>query len=309
VLATFTPSAAREARKAPLLWRVEKNGKVSYLFGTVHVGLDLETSLQPAGMAALDGARRVFVELDLTSFDVLIDLLRQTWARAEMPPGRSLRALVTPRTWDRLTTLYKGRLPPEVIDRMEPWFATLATVPLVAAKRKGKQPEIARGRPPLDAAIAARAKGRKIPVSELDTTLQQIQAISSAGRDEGVAMLEELLADPDSQRHDFDGLIGAYVAEDDRRMLKAYGHLLRRKPAIAKELLFRRNERWCERLQLWLVDGGMFIAAGGFHMLGERGVPELLRRRGYTVERVWEAKGATASRDQRSSQQPRHAGP
>ena len=69
-------------------------------------------------------------------------------------------------------------------------------------------------------------------------------------------------------------------------MLKEFGRLVRRKPALAERLLFQRNEAWCERLVRWLDDGHMFVAAGTFHMFGELGVPAILRLRGYHVERV-----------------------
>ena len=67
--------------------------------------------------------------------------------------------------------------------------------------------------------------------------------------------------------------------------MKAFGKLVRRKPALAERLLFRRNEAWCERLGRWLRDGHMFVAAGTFHMFGDRGLVTLLRQRGYQVER------------------------
>ena len=115
-------------------------------------------------------------------------------------------------------------------------------------------------------------------------------------------MLEELLRP--SAHQEFDDLVEAYVAHDDRRLAKAFGRLWRRKPAFAERLLFRRNELWCERLGLWLGDGGMFVAVGAFHMFGERGLVELLRRRGYRVERVRGpapiAQGAGASSTSRS---------
>ena len=97
-------------------------------------------------------------------------------------------------------------------------------------------------------------------------------------------MLEELLHP--SAGAVFDDVVGAYVAHDERGLLKAFGRLARKKPRLAELLAFRRNELWCERLGLWLGDGGIFVAVGTFHMFGDRGLVELLRRRGYRVERV-----------------------
>jgi uncharacterized protein len=105
-------------------------------------------------------------------------------------------------------------------------------------------------------------------------------------RKEGVRMIEEALADADGHRAEFAGLVNAYVAEQDRALMKTFGRLVRRKPALAERLLYRRNEAWIERLERWLGDGRMFVAAGTFHMFGDRGLVALLRARGYRVERV-----------------------
>ena len=280
------PGSAAAAHAAPLLWRVEKGGRTSHLFGTVHVGLDLDAALHDAGRVALDDAKRVFVEFDLTSPAAIVALVYDALARGELPRGRSLRTLLRPETWNRLPARYKGRVPPATLDRMEPWFAVL-TLPLVAAPGGTGAGVSRRPAPILDAAIVARAKAHGARVMALDTPLEGIEAFSAIGRKEGARMLEQLLAtDVESQRHEIEGLIGAYVSDDDRHLVKAFGRLWRREPAVAEQILFRRNERWCERLALWLGDGGVFVAAGTFHMFGDRGLVELLRRRGYRVERV-----------------------
>ena len=108
-------------------------------------------------------------------------------------------------------------------------------------------------------------------------------------------MVEEALARTDGDRAEFAGLVNAYVAEQDRPLMKTFGRLVRRKPALAERLLFRRNEAWIERLERWLGDGRMFVAAGTFHMFGERGLVALLRARGYRVERV---RAASSPRSQ-----------
>src|SRR5213593_992801 len=82
--------AAGPARRgAPLLWRVERNGRTSHLFGTVHLALDLDTALGEEGRAALGDAKRVFLELD-HSLETSATFTRQAIARAELPEHQSL---------------------------------------------------------------------------------------------------------------------------------------------------------------------------------------------------------------------------
>ena len=186
------------------------------------------------------------------------------------------------------------KLSPEQLDRLEPWFVALAVVQLAVPPGR-PSPHLKPGTPPLDLQIGERARAQGTPVEALEPILDHLQVMSRMPRSEGVAMVEEALTDPEANRDAIAGLIGAYAVEDDRPILKAFGKLVRRKPALAERLIFRRNDAWCERLMRWLPDGKMFVAAGGFHMLGERGLVALLRQRGYRVERVRPAR-ATAAR-------------
>jgi len=263
---------------------VEWNGHRSHLFGTVHLPLDLDAALGQEGRDALAGAKRVFLELD-TSMDNSITFILQAVHRAELPEKESLHTLLRPQTWTRLKTATSSRIAPELLDRLEPWFVALTVVHLAVPPGR-RPPGIRPGVQPLDQQIGERARTRGIPLEGLESSLDHLQVLSRMPRKEGVAMVEEALANPEANRDAMAGLVGAYVAEDDRPIMKAFGKLVRRKPALAERLLFRRNEAWCERLGRWLRDGHMFVAAGTFHMFGDRGLVTLLRQRGYQVERV-----------------------
>ena len=279
------PVAAATARRgAPLLWRVEWYGRRSHLFGTVHLPLDLDAALGEEGRAALADAKRVFLEID-TSPDAALTFLLQALHRARLPENESLHALLRPTAWTRLTTATKGFLPPELLDRLEPWFVALAVVHLAVPPGR-PVPGIRAGTLPLDQQIGERARARGIPIEGLESILDHLQVLSRMPRKEGVEMVEEALANPAANRDALATLVGAYIAEDDRPLLKAFGKLARHNPALAERLLYRRNQAWCERLMLWLRDGRMFIAAGAAHMFGDRGLVTLLRERGYLVERV-----------------------
>jgi uncharacterized protein YbaP (TraB family) len=285
---------------APLLWRVERNGRTSHLFGTVHLPLDLDAALGAEGRAALADAKRVFLELD-HSFETSLEFTRQAIGRAELPRRESLHALLRPRAWSRLVTLTRGHVDPALLDRMEPWFVALTALGL--AVPQPHLPGVRPDRQTLDAEIDARTRARRIPVEALESTLDHLQVMSRMERAEGVAMIEETLADPEASRDQLAGLVGAYTAEDDRPLLKTFGRLVRRKPKLAERLLYRRNEAWCERLDLWLGDGRIFVAAGTFHMFGDHGLVALLRARGYRVERV-RADGATAGDARHAAARP-----
>jgi hypothetical protein len=53
-------------------------------------------------------------------------------------------------------------------------------------------------------------------------------------------------------------------------------------------VLNRRNAGMAGRIEGYLKSGEtVFIAVGMLHLLGEKGLPALLRKRGYRVEKVY----------------------
>src|ERR1051325_1295412 len=221
---------------APLLGRVERNGRTSHVFGTVHLPLDLDTALGEEGRAALANAKRVFLELDHSQDPTF---MRQAIARSELPPRQSLHALLRPEAWTRLTALSRGEFEPEMLDRMEPWFVALAALRLSVPGNR--VPALRPGRLQMDAEIEARARKRRIPVEALESTLEHLQVMSRMERAESVAMIEEALAYPEASRDQLAGLVNAYVSVDERQLRETFEHLVRQRPMLAERLLYRRN--------------------------------------------------------------------
>jgi uncharacterized protein YbaP (TraB family) len=284
--ATLAAEPLPKASPRPYLWRVERYGVVSHLFGTIHLGLDYRAAMGPVGLAALASSRRVFVEMDITSLDVVSEFTVAALRRAEMPPDRSLKQLLGSEAWQRLAALHARQIPAAQLDRLEPWFVSLWTLPHVLTPRKRPLPGVVRDAPPLDAVVAARADSLGAKVSALESPAEHLATFAAIGRAQGVEMLEEVVEDPEAMRDDTDRLVTAYASADDRALRKIIGRLARRRPTVAEYLLFRRNERWREKLEHWLPEGRVLVVVGVGHMYGERGLVSLLRRRGYTVERV-----------------------
>ncbi|MCP5040788.1 MAG: TraB/GumN family protein, partial [bacterium] len=54
---------------------------------------------------------------------------------------------------------------------------------------------------------------------------------------------------------------------------------------VVEKMYYERNERMADFAAKQLgKPGNHFLVVGTAHMIGERGIPSLLRRKGYTVE-------------------------
>ncbi|MBL8742154.1 MAG: TraB/GumN family protein [Myxococcales bacterium] len=61
---------------------------------------------------------------------------------------------------------------------------------------------------------------------------------------------------------------------------------MKKHPPMFDLLFFARNAKWAPKLGPMFDQGGVFVAVGAGHLLGDKGVPALLAKKGYSVERI-----------------------
>jgi uncharacterized protein YbaP (TraB family) len=260
-----TKSAATE-HTTPFLWRIEGETP-SYLFGTVHVGVSGITEMPAAVWTALDASSTVVLEADLGAIDAA-ELAR----RGQLPPGGNLEALLGAAAWGEAERLLGDNS--ENIRQLEPW---LAQSQLLFALFPTDLP--------LDAAVLRRARRGHKALQYFEEVGEQLELMEE---ETDAAQLRALL-DPnsDSRRH-LHQLIDAYRRGDANLLTD-----ITFSPADVREnrdhferMFFARNQRWTEALVPHLGSGGLFVAVGVGHLLGEKGLPALLRERGFEVTRL-----------------------
>jgi uncharacterized protein YbaP (TraB family) len=278
------PPAAVAPPSRALLWRVTHGAATSHLFGTIHLPLDVDEVLGPPGRQAFASARTLYVEMDLSDARRSRSLGQEAVRAGLLPPGESLRSMLPPPLWAQLQQMIPNS-PPATLDRLQPWLAALSTIQTIAARSNATP----RGspRPPMDVVLVQQARARGRQVIELDSMQQQLEAFTAMPRPEALAMLRELLSAPDVAGNELRGIVDAYGDVDaEARLTALVAEMSQRTPIFADYLLFRRNQRWSAVLDRPLRAGRLFVAVGAGHLVGPRGLPALLERRGFVVERV-----------------------
>lgn len=261
-----------------LLWRIEKDGRVSHLYGTVHVGRPDWISPGPQVMAALAAADRVAFELDLLDPDVLQRLQRAARAPAGQPrlPDALAERLAQQRSLACVGSLLEG-LRPE-----------LQVITLVSLSLRGDGLDPAWG---IDGWLARLAHARRQTVLSLETPEQQVallvaprpaevETVVRRGLDEledpatrrvALRLAEHWAASDLAAIENFAQWCGCLESEAERQAHQA--GVLARNPAMAERIatLHQRGAR-------------VFAAVGALHMTGPEGLPALLARRGFQVE-------------------------
>lgn len=268
------PQAAESPK--PFLWQVtSKKGAVSYLFGTMHLGVSLEYALPARHRALLQGAKTVSLEADITSVNPA-EVAQFTM----LPDDKSLKAMIKPESWTTLTNAVQ-QVPPQILDRMRPWTIGPLLIHL-RMQEKGTQAT------PMDQEILTSSVATKKRMFYLETPEFQMKILNGISDECNVFMLEKTVEDINGGFKELDAMIDAYKTGDDVTLLALVRDEESAKvcPAFNKKLLSDRNNRWMKKLVTEMNKGGAFVAVGAAHLLGDDGVVELLKDRGFKVERL-----------------------
>lgn len=272
-------ACAEPARTEPAVWKIEDADSSILMFGSFH--------LLPEGVdwrpEALDIA---LVQADDLWFEIPVDnavngsVQARLLARASLPPGQSLSALLSDRgRADLVAVARQVNLPLEALDRLRPWYAE-TILGTAVYRQQGAAPEHGVERQIADTAPTG------VERRALESGEQQIELLAQGDIKAQVASLEYSLRQFQSDPAYFHRLMGYWLKGDaaalDREVL---GELRRTDPAQYRALIVERNHAWAPLIEARLKGSGhTVIVVGVGHLVGRDGVPALLRAQGIKVE-------------------------
>ena len=290
-LAIALPAAAVAAPPVPLLWKVSDGDNAVYLLGSFHLLKPSDYPLAPEVDAALADAESVVFEIspeEMQSPELAAGMmqagLRTDGTTLDQQLGPDLAADL--RAW---SAAQPQGVPvnAEMLQRFEPWFAAL-TVSLMQMTAMGLDPALG-----LDQHFMARAAEAGKPVEGLETAAQQIALFDGMAPAEQVQMLADALQDAAAGTDRLEALHADWRAGRVDALWNGMAADMRREyPQLYQRINVDRNEAWLPALAARLEAPGTddtLVVVGALHLLGEDGVVEGLRERGYTVERLCNA--------------------
>jgi uncharacterized protein YbaP (TraB family) len=274
------------ARHQGGLFRVSHDGRVSYLFGTVHVGTRGFYPLPPEVSRALGGANRVVVELDTRANDAFVRALD---LHGRYAPGDDIRRHLSAPTVRTLTEAMHGLgISVASMAAYKPWL--VANLLLSAElERKGY-----RRSDGVEQALLAHARRHRLQVTQLESAEYQLGLYDSMDEVQSERYLKEVLdglADGRSVRT-AQAVVEAWSSGDVHALDVALQESTAGPGVVAeftrRVLLGRRNPEMADHIErLMREDSVTFVGVGFLHLLGANGLPQLLAQRGYLVERVY----------------------
>jgi hypothetical protein len=139
-----------------------------------------------------------------------------------------------------------------------------------------------------DYVLAQEAVAEGKPLKGFETVEQQLRFLADLTPEEEMGYLRQTLADAGEGKARLDAMESAWLAGDDAALTRlAIGSLQDLAPLFYRRFDVDRNQRWVPQIETLLNTPGVrFVAVGDGHLLGPDGVPELLRKDGWRVERV-----------------------
>ncbi len=291
---TAVASIRAEASRVPngkgLLWKVEKDGRVSFLFGTMHMTDQRVTSLSPAAREAFEASGTLVVETtDVLDKTRMISALMQRPELTMFTDSTTLNSLLPADEVGVVNAALDHRgIPPASVARMKPWL--LSAMLALPACELARQAE---GAPILDVKLAEDAKASGKSVQGLETAVSQLEAMASLPMDFHIKGLVETLKLGDRIDDVIETMIVLYANGDTGTFWPLFKAAMPRSledeagyAAFEQTMITARNKGMAEQANPILTTGNAFIAVGALHLPGRDGLIELFRQAGYAVTAV-----------------------
>jgi uncharacterized protein len=271
--------SAAGVRAEPALWRVSGGDGTVWLFGSVHLLPEGGFAIEGELADALASADRVCMEIDPDAEDEATTT-SITLARAVDPEGRDLFELLGSDA-DRVRgAAEKAGVPLDALAMFEPWFAGI-TVSVMALQAHGYN--VQHGVEQIIQAEAREAGKTGCGLETLDGQLGMLDGLPGELQNE---ILVQALEDASDVESLVEPMLAAWRDGDEAGLLESLEDDFEGYPELADALIYDRNARWADQVSEILDDGGdVLVVVGAMHLVGERGLPELLSKRGYRVER------------------------
>jgi len=262
----------------PALWLVSDHDTKIYLFGTVHA--------LPKGIGWFEGS---VAEAFEQSQELVTEILESDPAqmqsavltKAVLPPGKTLRELMTPANRTAYEAALKAYgLPEASFDKLKPWYVAvyLSAMPVI---NDGFDP--ANG---VEQGLNARAKQKAHQHSALETAEYQLGLFDSLPQDVQLRYLAEVIETMPKARNELTAMVDAWKRGDAETLARLMNED-ESEPELTQKLLIDRNRTWADWIKARLdKPGTVFMAVGAGHLAGNGSVQQQLEAKGITNIRV-----------------------
>ena len=262
------------------LWKVQLDTSVTYIGGTCHV-------LRASDYPLPDEFTRAYKNSDIIVFETEIgklnspEIQEMIMRKGMYPNDLSLDKALSPKTYDLLRRYCEASgIPVLSLNKLKPSMVILTLLAVELQKLGVNQTGV-------DSYFYQKARTEGKKTEGLESVNKQMEFVLSMGEGNENDFVEHSIKDLEKASQIIDELIVAWKQGNDEKLYKIFVSQMKRDyPDLYKSLLVERNRDWLPRIERYLgTPQKELILVGVGHLVGEDGIIELLRRRGYRINK------------------------
>ena len=265
------------------LWRAAGQTNSVYLLGSIHLLRPGDYPLPSAIDAAYQEAEVLVMELDMDDLDSI--QAQQLFASSGvLQGGKTLRDLMGEPAYQQARAAADAiDIPIEMLAQSEPWLAAV-TVEMMMFYRIGFNPMLG-----IEMQLVSQAARDGKPIEGLETAAEQTAFLDGLSLDTQRDMLLRTLEESAGLEESIDEIIHAWRYGDIAALESGLLQDLEKNEELSEALVNGRNRRWVTQISELLDDSDDYlVVVGALHLIGDKGVPELLAKAGVKIVQLSE---------------------
>jgi len=263
------------------VWQVQSKSSLLYLGGTIHVLKSSDFPLPKEFDIAYADSELVIFETDIGGVESL-KTQQLILAKGMYDNGMTLRKALSSEAYDALKEYCDGiGLPVASLNRYKPSIVVL-TLLLTELQNLG----IVSGGVDHHFFHKTVADGKKTDIFE--TIEEHIDSIISMGEGNENHYMIYSIKDLKNVSQTMSTMTAAWRSGDVNKLSELFAKEMKKNfPKLYKSLLTDRNNKWLDKIETYLqTPRKEFVLVGVGHMVGEDGLIEQLKMRGYDVKKL-----------------------
>jgi uncharacterized protein YbaP (TraB family) len=264
------------------LWKVQSKTNTVYMLGSVHymrkdiypLNKNIEEAFEKSSVLAVEANVNDITGMDMQN---LID-------KAVYPDNDSLENHLSKNTFELIKKKFEELgMPVFLIERQKPWFLALSLTSLELLKL-GFDSSLG-----IDVHFLSKAEGVK-KIKEFESVDYQINLFSNLSDEEQESFLLYTMKDLDTLGTEVDTLVEAWKTGNTQIMESTINKSfsdVNGMSSILEKILYERNRNMVSKIEDWLKTNETYLViVGAGHLVGKRGIIEILRGKGYHIEQL-----------------------
>jgi len=276
-------TSAHASNDRALFWQVQSEQAMVYLLGSIHYADESFYPLRREIELAFDSSDHLVVEINIDADKAqrYRELIQQ---KGMYQDGATISDEISEETYRQLKyRLRRLDMPLSMVNKQKPGIIVL-TLTAVQVMKMGFMPELG-----IDAHLLKRSVDTKKNIIELENIDDQVDIFLNIT--DGDLLLRETLHSLDEAEILLMDMMYCWKKGDEACLEKIlFEDAVSRYPSFMRiydSLFFERNVNMANNIKGFLDGKGTyFVVIGAGHLVGEKGIPSLLKKAGFDVRRL-----------------------